>query len=62
MGKLGLRSEFKNDSHRVDYKLKAGETARSPYFDLSEPLCLDYDILTNFSKLYSRTAQVIEFK
>lgn len=50
------------ETHTVDYTLKAGERAASPYFDLSEPLCVDYGRLTKFSDYYSRRTQVTDFK
>jgi len=50
------------ETHTVNYTLKAGEKAASPYFDLLEPVCMDYGRITKFFEYYGRTAQVTDFK
>ena len=48
------------DTHTVHYTLKAGETARSPDFDLSEFFCVNVADVTLSN--YSISARVIDFK
>ena len=49
------------ETHTVNYTLKAGERALSPFFDLSELLCVDYRSRRLLSN-YSKSVQVLDFK